>query len=128
MRRIATADRRLGDARRRHCREQRNGGLEDGELSAGRRSGSCRAGSARRTRRTPAPAQLHAWAGDARHHDRPVFWGSSWSDAVVDGDKVSGLDYVYSHVGGTPYLHTNSEYSDGAGNVNTTSVSKGRRT
>jgi hypothetical protein len=54
----------------------------------------------------------------------PVFWGSSWSNSTFRGDKQTGLDYLYSHVGGTSYLHTNSEYYDGSGNVNTTSVSK----
>lgn len=72
--------------------------------------------------------RLLSWHGGPVMHATtivPVFWGSSWSNASFTGDKVSGLDYVYSHVGGTPYLHTNSEYTDGAGNVNTTSVSKG---
>jgi hypothetical protein len=55
----------------------------------------------------------------------PVFWGSGWSDSSFVGDKVSGLDTFYAHVGGTPYLHTNSEYYDGSGNVNTADVSKG---
>jgi hypothetical protein len=54
----------------------------------------------------------------------PVFWGSSWSNSSFTGDKITALDYFYSHVGGTPYLHTNSEYYDGSGNVNTSSVSK----
>ena len=46
----------------------------------------------------------------------PVFWGSS---AAFGGDKTTGLDYFYAHVGGTGYLHTNSEYTDGSGNVYT---------
>jgi len=54
----------------------------------------------------------------------PVFWGSSWANSSFTGDKITGLDYWYSHAGGTPYLHTNSEYYDGSGNANTTSVSK----
>lgn len=54
----------------------------------------------------------------------PVFWGTSWSNGSFVGDKVSGLDTLYSGVGGTPYLRTNSEYTDGAGNVNTSSVSR----
>ncbi len=54
----------------------------------------------------------------------PVFWGSGWSNSTFVSDKITGLDYFYSHVGGTPYLHTNSEYTDGSGNVNTTSVTK----
>jgi hypothetical protein len=54
----------------------------------------------------------------------PVFWGSRWNNSSFVGDKVTGLDYVYSHVGGSGYAHTNSEYYDGSGNVNTTSISK----
>ena len=54
----------------------------------------------------------------------PVFWGSKWSNSTFAGDKTTGLDYFYSHVGGTAYLHTNSEYTDGSGNVNTANVSK----
>jgi hypothetical protein len=50
----------------------------------------------------------------------PVFWGSAWSSP---GDKITGLDYLYSHIGGTPYARTNSEYTDGSGNVST-SVAK----
>ena len=54
----------------------------------------------------------------------PVYWGSSWGNSGFVGDKISGLDTLYSSVGGTAYAHTNSEYSDGAGNVNTSSISK----
>ena len=54
----------------------------------------------------------------------PIYWGSNWSNTSFTGDKVTGLDYVYSHVGGSGYAHTNSEYYDGSGNVNTTSISK----
>src|SRR5204862_7241249 len=53
----------------------------------------------------------------------PIFWGSRWNTSFT-GDKISGLDNLYSHVGGTAYAHTNSEYSDGSGNVNTSSISK----
>jgi len=55
----------------------------------------------------------------------PVFWGSSWNNGSFVGDKRTGLDYLYSNVGGTPYAHTNSEYTDGSGNVNTSSIGKG---
>jgi hypothetical protein len=71
--------------------------------------------------------QLLLWNGGPVIHSTavvPVFWGTSWSNSSFSGDKVTGLDYWYSHVGGTAYLHTNSEYYDGSGNVNTTSVSK----
>jgi hypothetical protein len=68
------------------------------------------------------------WGGGPVQHSTttiPIFWGTSWGNSGFVGDKVTGLDYLYSHVGGTSYLHTNSEYTDGSGNVNTTSVSKG---
>jgi hypothetical protein len=55
----------------------------------------------------------------------PVFWGSAWSNSTFTGDKITGLDYLYGHVGGSAYAHTNSEYTDSAGNVNTTSIGKG---
>jgi hypothetical protein len=54
----------------------------------------------------------------------PVYWGSRWSNSAFVGDKVSGLDTVYSHVGGTAYARTNGEYTDSSGNVNTASISK----
>src|SRR5207245_7987276 len=52
----------------------------------------------------------------------PVFWGSKWSSGSFVGDKVTGLDYLYSQVGGTGYARTNSEYTDGSGSVNTSSI------
>jgi len=71
------------------------------------------------------PLQWHS--GPVMHSTTviPVFWGSSWSNANFAGDKVSGLDYLYSDIGGSAYAHTNSEYTDGAGNVNTVAISKG---
>ena len=70
--------------------------------------------------------QLLSWHGGPVMHSTTVtsvFWGSSWSNSTFTGDKVTGLDYFYAHVGGTGYAHTNSEYYDGSGNVNTTSIS-----
>jgi len=56
---------------------------------------------------------------------RAIYWGSSWSNATFKGDKISGLDTIYSSVQGTGYAHTNSEYADGSGNhVNTTTISQ----
>jgi hypothetical protein len=55
----------------------------------------------------------------------PVFWGSGWSSSSFTSDKVTGLDYLYTNIHGTPYAHTNSEYADAAGNVNTVSIGKG---
>ena len=54
----------------------------------------------------------------------PIYWGSNWSNPSFTGDKITGLDSLYSNVHGTAYAHTNSEYSDGSGNVNTSSISK----
>jgi hypothetical protein len=71
--------------------------------------------------------QLLVWHNGPVMHSTsvvPVFWGSSWNNSSFVGDKITGLDYVYSHVGGSRYAHTNSEYYDGSGNVNTTSISK----
>jgi len=70
---------------------------------------------------------LLAWHNGPVMHSTtvaPIYWGSNWSNTSFTGDKVTGLDYVYSHVGGSGYAHTNSEYYDGSGNVNTTSISK----
>ena len=70
---------------------------------------------------------LLAWHGGPVMHSTtvvPLFWGSRWKDSTFTNDKITGLDYFYSHVGGSGYAHTNSEYNDGSGNVNTTNISK----
>lgn len=54
----------------------------------------------------------------------PVYWGTRWGNSSFVGDKISGLDTIYSRVGGTGYSRTNGEYYDGSGNVNTSSISK----
>ena len=48
----------------------------------------------------------------------PVYWGSKWNTSFA-GDKITGLDSLYSNIGGTPYANTNSEYTDSSGNVST---------
>ena len=70
---------------------------------------------------------LNWYGGPVMHSTTvvPVYWGTKWNNGTFVGDKVSGLDTFYKGVGGTDYLHTNSEYYDGGGNVNTSSVSKG---
>jgi hypothetical protein len=71
-------------------------------------------------------SQLLSWHGGPVMHSTTVasvFWGASWSNSTFTGDKISGLDYFYSNVGGTGYARTNSEYYDGSGNVNTTAIS-----
>jgi hypothetical protein len=42
---------------------------------------------------------------------RPIFWGTRWANSSFVGDKFTGLDDFYSHVGGTSYLGTNTEYT-----------------
>jgi hypothetical protein len=54
----------------------------------------------------------------------PVYWGSRWSNSTFVGDKVSGLNTLYSGIGGTPYARTNGEYTDSSGSVNTSSIGK----
>jgi hypothetical protein len=71
---------------------------------------------------------LLQWHGGPVMHSTkvvPVFWGSRWTNSSFAGDKGSGLDYFYAHIGGSGYAHTNSEYTDSLGNVNTTDISKG---
>jgi hypothetical protein len=51
---------------------------------------------------------------------QPIYWGSSWS---TSSEQVRVLQSFYGGVGGSGYLHTNAEYTDAAGHVNTTKVS-----
>lgn len=70
---------------------------------------------------------LLQWYGGPVMHSTtvaPIFWGTRWGNPSFTSDKITGLDYLYSHVGGTGYARTNGEYYDGSGNVNTTSISK----
>jgi hypothetical protein len=55
----------------------------------------------------------------------PIFWGTAWGNASFMDDKQSGLDTLYSGIGGTPYAGTNGEYFDAAGAVNTSGISRG---
>jgi hypothetical protein len=45
----------------------------------------------------------------------PIFWGTSWTTnlAVDAGKKIAGMTQFYTNVGGTPYLQTNVEYTEG---------------
>ena len=54
----------------------------------------------------------------------PVYWGSHWGNSSFSGDKVAGLNTLYSSIGGTAYARTNGEYADASGNVNTSSIGK----
>ena len=47
----------------------------------------------------------------------PIFWGPSWNTSP--GDKITGLQTFYGGVGNSSYAATNTEYTDGAGNVGT---------
>src|SRR5437868_68464 len=65
---------------------------------------------------------LLQWAGGPVMHSTtvvPIFWGTQWASSSFKGDKITGLDTVYSHIGGTAYARTNGEYTDGSGSVNT---------
>jgi hypothetical protein len=46
---------------------------------------------------------------------RPIYWGTSWGNSSFVGDKISGLDTFYGGVGGSSYMRTNIEYTNGAG-------------
>jgi len=78
--------------------------------------------------KTRGHVQLLQWYGGPVMHSTtvvPVFWGSKWSSSSFVGDKITGLDNLYSSIHGTPYARTNGEYYDGSGtNVNTTNISK----
>src|SRR2546428_12617879 len=83
-------------------------------------------------REVQPPSNVHAYgARSSAHSARPrnpdmtfhggqvmatsavkaIFWGSSWGNSSFVGDKISGLDSLYSAVGGSPYAGPTSEYS-----------------
>jgi hypothetical protein len=45
---------------------------------------------------------------------QPIFWGTSWGSP---GDKISGMNALYAGFGGSKYMGTNTEYTDGSGHV-----------
>jgi hypothetical protein len=53
----------------------------------------------------------------------PIFWGTSWSNPSVAGDKIDGIDSFYGGVGGSGYIGTNTEYSGSNGQVTRTVTS-----
>ena len=58
------------------------------------------------------------WHGGVVQHGtavQAIFWGTSWASS--GSDKISGMDSFYSGVGGSSYAQTNTEYTDGSGNV-----------
>ena len=50
-----------------------------------------------------------------------IFWGSEWSSASFQGDKVTGLDTFFGGLGGSKFAATSTEYGDSSGNVTTSS-------
>ena len=44
----------------------------------------------------------------------PVFWGTSWQ-GNNSNPTVAAMDTFYQGVGGTPYMNTTTEYTDGGG-------------
>jgi hypothetical protein len=50
-----------------------------------------------------------------------IFWGSEWSAASFQGDKVTGIDTFFGGLGGSSFASTSTEYGDGSGNVTTSS-------
>jgi len=57
-----------------------------------------------------------------------IFWGSSWNDATKTGDKISGLDGLYSGIGGTTFMNTNTEYTGSNGRVGAAVTYRGHAT
>ena len=41
-----------------------------------------------------------------------IFWGSQWSSATFDSDKIIGMDHFFSGFSGSRYAHTSTEYAD----------------
>jgi hypothetical protein len=50
-----------------------------------------------------------------------IFWGTSWSSSIFQGDKIAGLDSFYGAFGGSSYQNTNTEYTGLGFSVGTTS-------
>ncbi len=44
-------------------------------------------------------------------HTYAIFWGTSWSSATFQGDKIAGLDRFYGGIDGSRYEATNTEYA-----------------
>ncbi len=54
-----------------------------------------------------------------------IFWGTKWSDNTFVGDKIDGLDRLYTNLGGTTYASSNAEYTGTNGQVGTSTVYNG---
>jgi hypothetical protein len=65
------------------------------------------------------------WHGGPVMHGatiKPIYWGSGWNNTSFKADKVSGLKTFYSGFGASAYAQTNTEYTDGSGNVGVSST------
>jgi hypothetical protein len=54
-----------------------------------------------------------------------IFWGSEWSSTSFQGDKVTGLDTFFGGLNKSSFASTSTEYTDGSGNVATSSTYHG---
>jgi len=54
-----------------------------------------------------------------------IFWGSEWSSTSFQGDKVTGLDTFFGGLNKSSFASTSTEYTDGSGNVTTSSTYHG---
>src|SRR5579872_6960265 len=88
--------------------------------------------------RGQAKTQPASTSNDLIYHGGPIlpgvtttviFWGSSWGN--YNGDKITGMDKWYSHVGtvsggsGSSYEATVNEYTDSSGHQVSTAVTYG---
>ena len=56
-----------------------------------------------------------------------IFWGSQWSSASFEGDKVTGLDAFFSGFGGSNYAGASTEYAGSNGQVTRSSTYLGHQ-
>lgn len=87
-------------------------------LSSGAESGVVYTRGSRSPDKNPSPDLV--WHGGPVSHGitvQPIFWGTNWADPAFVNDKVTGLDTFYRGIGGSKYIDTNVEYTDGSGNV-----------
>ena len=49
----------------------------------------------------------------------PIYWGAKWANSSFVDDKITGLQTFYGGLDGSPYMKTNSEYTDSNGHVGT---------
>ena len=73
------------------------------------------------------PTPNMSWHGGPVIHGTaavtPIFWGSSWGNAIFAGDKIEGIVSFYDGFGGSAYAGTNTEYTDGSGKTSSAVLS-----